>query len=79
MTAPRSLLVPAMATLLLNGKVLVAGGVGRFGPQASAELYISVPTDKDQCKNGGWMTLFRDDGSPFKNQGDCIQFVNTGK
>jgi len=38
-----------------------------------------VPTSKDQCKNDGWQTLFRADGSPFKNQGDCIQYVNTGK
>jgi hypothetical protein len=35
--------------------------------------------DKDECKEKGWMTLFRPGGSPFKNQGDCIQFVNTGK
>jgi hypothetical protein len=68
------------ATLLPNGEVLVAGGANSV-VLASAELYISisVPTDKDQCKNNGWMTLFRPDGSPFKNQGDCIQFVNTGK
>jgi hypothetical protein len=38
-----------------------------------------VPTDKDSCKNGGWMNLDRPDGSTFKNQGDCIQYVNTGK
>jgi len=38
-----------------------------------------VPTRKDQCKNGGWMTLFRANGTTFKNQGDCIQYVNTGK
>lgn len=38
-----------------------------------------VATSKDQCKNGGWMTVKRDDGSSFKNQGDCIQYVNTGK
>lgn len=37
------------------------------------------PTNKEQCKNGGWMTLFRANGSPFKNQGDCIQYVNTGR
>ena len=37
------------------------------------------PTSRDQCKNGGWQTLRRADGSTFKNQGDCIQYVNTGK
>lgn len=31
------------------------------------------PTSKDQCKNGGWFNF------GFKNQGDCIKFVNTGK
>jgi hypothetical protein len=33
------------------------------------------PTNKDQCKNDGWM-LWK---PRFKNQGDCIQYVNTGK
>ncbi|MEX2230210.1 MAG: hypothetical protein WEB13_11300 [Dehalococcoidia bacterium] len=39
---------------------------------------FDLPADKDACKNDGWQSLFRADGSPFKNQGDCIQFVNTG-
>jgi hypothetical protein len=39
----------------------------------------SVATNKDQCKNGGWQTVTRADGSSFKNQGDCIQYVNTGR
>jgi hypothetical protein len=39
----------------------------------------NVPTNKDQCKDGGWKTQVRADGSTFKNQGDCIQYVNTGK
>ena len=34
---------------------------------------------KDDCKKGGWADLVRADGSSFKNQGDCIQYVNTGK
>jgi hypothetical protein len=37
------------------------------------------PTSKDQCKDGGWQSLTRADGSAFKNQGDCIQYANTGK
>lgn len=35
------------------------------------------PTNKDQCKNGGWKRF--NTPRTFKNQGDCIQFVNTGK
>jgi hypothetical protein len=39
----------------------------------------AVAKTKDDCKNGGWQSVFRADGSAFKNQGDCIQYVNTGK
>lgn len=35
------------------------------------------PRRKDQCKDDGWMRF--DFPRLFKNQGDCIQFVNTGK
>jgi hypothetical protein len=31
------------------------------------------------CKNGGWQHLTRADGTTFQNQGDCVQYVNTGK
>ena len=37
----------------------------------------AMPTTKEQCKNGGWMNFTFP--RAFKNQGDCIQFVNTGK
>ena len=33
-----------------------------------------VPTSKDQCKNGGW----RNYGTTFKNQGQCVEFVQLG-
>jgi hypothetical protein len=32
-----------------------------------------APTNKDQCKNGGWQNY-----PQFKNQGDCVSFVATG-
>ena len=38
-----------------------------------------VASNADQCKKGGFLTVKRSDGSSFKNQGDCIQYVNTGK
>ena len=43
------------------------------------QLFLNaVDITKEMCKQGGWETLFRADGSSFKNQGDCIQYVNTG-
>ena len=39
---------------------------------------VTSPTDKDQCKHGGWKS-YQGPNGPFKNQGDCIKFVNTGK
>lgn len=37
------------------------------------------PLTKDDCKNGGWQTHTTASGQPFPNQGQCIQYVNTGK
>jgi hypothetical protein len=34
----------------------------------------SVPTTKDQCKNGGWQRY----GTRFKNHGQCVAFVERG-
>jgi YVTN family beta-propeller protein len=31
------------------------------------------PTDKDQCKNGGWATFTN---PSFSNEGQCVSFVN---
>lgn len=45
-----------------------------FEPAAPA---VGPPTSKEQCKNGGWKTF--NTPRKFKNQGDCIQYVNTGK
>jgi hypothetical protein len=33
-----------------------------------------LPISKDQCKNGGW----RNFGDTFKNQGQCVAFVERG-
>jgi len=38
-----------------------------------------VATNANQCKNGGWQSYTRGNGSTFRNQGDCIQYVNTGR
>ncbi len=42
-------------------------------------LLGEAPADTAACKKGGWSSLEREDGSSFMNQGDCIQYVNTGK
>jgi hypothetical protein len=64
---------------------LAAGAGYAVGSPASATVNIAdndgttpppsgnLPTTKDQCKNGGWMTF-----KVFKNQGDCVSYVATG-
>ncbi len=34
---------------------------------------LEAPTTMDDCRDGGWQAL------EFRNQGQCIRFVNTGK
>lgn len=43
----------------------------------ACDTQIGPPRTKDQCKDNGWMRF--NFPKLFKNQGDCIQFVNTGK
>ena len=47
-------------------------------PTAKFTAY-TIATSVNGCKNNGWQSLARAGGSTFKNQGDCIQYVNTGK
>jgi hypothetical protein len=38
-----------------------------------------TPQSSAYCKNGLWAYLTRANSTFFKNQGDCLQYVNTGK
>jgi hypothetical protein len=40
---------------------------------SSGPTPIGPPTDKDQCKNGGWKSF---NNPSFKNQGQCVSFTN---
>jgi hypothetical protein len=37
------------------------------------------PLTKDDCKKDAWQTRTNGAGQPFPNQGQCIQYANTGK
>ena len=45
-------------------------------PAPPPPLPPSGPTDKDQCKKNGWKTFTN---PSFKNQGDCVSFVEKNK
>jgi hypothetical protein len=51
---------------------------GLGGPLSSGDITVfdapPLPTSKDQCTNGGWRNF-----PGFKNQGDCVSFVATGR
>ncbi len=50
--------------------------VGNSGANTLAEhgTMSATPTTKQQCKDGGWQNY-----PQFKNQGQCVRFVNNGK
>lgn len=59
-------------------------GVGGYFDNANLTVAGSTTTfdfepSINDCKNNGWQSLKKPDGSSFKNQGDCIQYINTGK
>ena len=66
-----------------NGGLFAATDALTLGYNGTCVRYdfeaFRVATTKDQCKDGGWQAVRRADGSAFRNQGDCIQYVNTGK
>lgn len=39
------------------------------------EKNLPTADDKDQCKNNGWKDVARENGSSFKNQGQCVAYV----
>jgi sugar lactone lactonase YvrE len=89
---PRGLTFDSQGNLFVTE--INGGDVLKFTPSGSASVFVNglvgpiyiavmpeadTPTNMNQCKNGGWQTLVRANGTQFKNQGDCIQYVNTGK
>lgn len=65
-----------VATVTLDdGTVLTAENTTLTGDPASIKPVTPPPTvsAKDKCKNGGWKTMTN---PTFKNQGQCVAFVN---
>ena len=42
------------------------------------EPYVTAAT-RETCREDGWRTARRADGSAFTNQGDCVSYVQTGR
>ena len=82
-TQASAILAPFSQSGVYNVCVHGTDSAGNTGADSCIPLSVyepsQVPASKDACKNGGWQNLRRANGSSFKNQGDCIQYVNTGK
>jgi hypothetical protein len=65
--------------VLFGGGSPSASGEPGFNDTWVFQDIRQVPRTKDDCKRSGWTDLVRADGTPFKNQGSCVSYVNTGK
>jgi hypothetical protein len=77
-TAGTGALAGATGEIVLTGTSRGPGAIGDVFAMTGT-LTTPVPTDKDQCKKGGWQNLADDQGEPFKNQGQCVSFVMPAK
>jgi hypothetical protein len=63
-----------------NGGLVAATDALTIGANGNTWTYnfeqFRTPTTKDDCKDGGWQNVRAADGSSFKNQGQCIKYVN---
>lgn len=65
-----------------TGQVAMEGafGPGAFNVHGTVDGTISTgpttPATKDDCKHGGWQDFTDENGTPFRNQGECIAWVN---
>lgn len=65
-----------------TGDAIDGSGPVIFSPWLNAAASVGcfpVASNKDQCKANGWQTLFRANGTGFKNQGDCVSYTQNGK
>jgi hypothetical protein len=86
---PGAYLMVDQAHYLINGTLVNGLPVNNFekfqNPDELVEggelMFVRAPlaTNKDMCKSSGFEDYRRADNTRFKNQGDCIQYVNTGK
>ena len=71
----------SIATPLLLASLLAGCAVSVTTRPSTLEIRTAavVPQSKDDCKDGGWRALVREDGEPFRNQGDCVSYVASGR
>lgn len=62
------------------GGLTAATDALKLGTNSNTVTYnfepFATPLTKDDCKDGGWQNLRAQDGSSFKNQGQCVSYVN---
>jgi hypothetical protein len=77
LTSPPPREVATMAAEPASGKMLLFGGGGPLDLNDTWTLQTtpSTPATKDACKAAGWRTVGDGSGKPFRNQGQCVSYV----
>jgi hypothetical protein len=83
--APNATILGGIGINQGTGSPALSASVDAFvvGVNNSTTTYDFEPfvtaSNKDDCKNGGWQNARRGNGTGFKNQGDCVSYVQNGK
>jgi Flp pilus assembly pilin Flp len=70
-----TVMIMGMVIVVIASLVFLGGSVGG----SFSDVVINSPIVEAGCKLGGWTEMTHPDGTPFKNQGDCQSYQQTGK
>lgn len=62
-----------------SGNTTSCGGWDKSSDINVVVTAVLAVTEAKACKDSGWTTLVRLDGSSFKNQGDCVSYAQNGR
>lgn len=64
--------------LILAMMMLLAGSFGQVAAKDHKQDKDETKVTTEECKKDGWKTLTNDEGTPFRNQGQCVSYANHG-
>lgn len=73
----KTIAIIVIVTILLIGIGTLSAGLINYYGKIIGTVTILPPETEDDCKDESWKNLVTLNGRQFKNQGDCVSYIQT--